>query len=206
MTYLLNFLTQRKFTAKLLTLVIITVGVLVARGLPLAEKPRLDFGSGKITTVYPGATAQDVESNVTSKIEKELLTISGIKEFASTSETGLSVIDFDLHTNVSDTEAVYQDIRDALGRITDLPSGVTEAPKLSVFKSHKLDFMVVGISGEVPYSELRKKAKNLELALRQLDGIGEVHPIDLRAPEFLIQLEPISLKRYGLIGLIKELS
>ncbi len=99
---------------------------------PLAEKPRFDLGKGDIVTVYPGASAKDIESNITSKIEKELLSISGLKEFTSTSETGVSNISVVLDSNVSDPNTVYQDIRDALARVTDLPAGVTEAPTLSI--------------------------------------------------------------------------
>ncbi len=110
----------------------------------------------------------------------------------------MSNISVVLDSNVSDPNAVYQDIRDALARVTDLPAGVTEAPTLSIKKSYSLDFMVVGISGDVGYKALRDKAKDLELALRRVEGIGEVYTVDLRAPEFLIQLEPISLRRYGL--------
>ncbi len=198
MNYLLEFLSLRKLAVKVLTLLIIGMGAFTAYNLPLAEKPRFDMGEGTIRTAYPGATAQDIESNVTSKIEKELLSLSGIKEFISTSETGLSVIEVALESNVSDPNVVYQDIRDALSRVADLPTGVTDGPAFSSQKSYSLDFMVVGISGDVAYPELRAKAKNLELELRDIDGIGEVHTIDLRAPEFLIQLEPKSLKRYGL--------
>ncbi|MCL1047178.1 efflux RND transporter permease subunit [Shewanella electrodiphila] len=198
MNTMLSLLLKRKFAAKILTLLIISIGAWTAYKLPLAEKPRFDMGKGNIITTYPGATALDIESNVTSKIEKELLSVSGLKQFTSKSENGLSNISFELHSDVANSELVYQDLRDAIARVVDLPSGITEAPTLTIKKSFSLDFMVIGIAGDVPYSTLRDKAKNLELALRKLDGIGEVHPIDLRDPEFIVQLEPISLKRYGL--------
>ncbi|WP_028865890.1 efflux RND transporter permease subunit [Psychromonas aquimarina] len=197
MSKLLEYLSQRRLASKILTCALIALGLLAMIKLPLAEKPRFDLGKANIVTVYPGATASDVESNITSKIEKELLSISGIKEFTSNSETGISNIELALDSSVTNPELVYQDIRDAVSRVSDLPAGVTEAPALAVKKSYSLDFMVVGISGDVSYSELREKAKKLELALRRVEGIGEVNPIDLRAPEFLIQLEPKSLKRYG---------
>ncbi|MDO6763725.1 efflux RND transporter permease subunit [Agarivorans sp. 1_MG-2023] len=198
MSHFMDLLFQRKFAAKLLTLIVISLGAFTAYHLPLAEKPRFDMGKGDIVTVYSGASAQDIESNITSKIEKELLSISGINEFTSVSETGVSRVSLELNPNVSDPNSVYQDIRDALSRLSDLPLGVTEGPTLSIKKSFSLDFMVVGISGDVSYGELRSKAKSLELELRKIDGIGEVYPVDMRAPEFIIQLEPISLKRYGL--------
>lgn len=198
MQFLLEMLSQRRLAAKILTILLIVLGISALFKLPLAEKPRFDMGEGSITTVYPGASASDVESNVTSKIEKELLSVSGIKEFNSSSEAGVSSIDVSLNSGISDPNIVYQDIRDAIARVTDLPVGVTESPSLSIKKSYSLDFMVVGISSDLPYSELRAKAKTLELALRRVDGIGQVYPIDLRQPEFLISLEPTQLQRYGL--------
>ncbi len=198
MNVLLSLLLTRKFAAKILTVLIISIGAWTAYHLPLAEKPRFDMGKGNIITTYPGATASDIESNITSKLEKELLSISGLKVFTSKSESGISNISFELRSDVSKPDVVYQDIRDAISRVSDLPAGITEAPTLTIKKSYSLDFMVIGIAGNVPYSVLREKAKKLELALRRLEGIGEVHPIDLRNPEFIIQLEPISLKRYGL--------
>ncbi|QUM78122.1 efflux RND transporter permease subunit [Moritella sp. 24] len=206
MQSLLTLLNQRRLAAKILTLALIVLGLFALMKLPLAEKPRFDMGDGSITTVYPGASASDIESNVTSKLEKELLSISGIKEFNSTSEVGVSTIEFALNSGVADPNIVYQDIRDAISRVSDLPSGVTDAPTLEIKKSYSLDFMVVGISSDLPYDLLRERAKTLELALRRVDGIGQVHPIDLRDPEFLIALEPAQLQRYGLtVGEIAQL-
>jgi len=206
MQFLLTLLSQRRLAAKILTLVLIVLGLFALTQLPLAEKPRFDMGDGTITTVYPGASASDIESNVTSKLEKELLSISGIKEFNSTSEVGVSSIDFALNSGVSDPNIVYQDIRDAISRVSDLPAGVTDAPTLAIKKSYSLDFMVVGISSDLPYNLLRERAKTLELGLRRVEGIGQVHPIDLRDPEFLIALEPVQLQRYGLtVGEIAQL-
>jgi len=195
---LLEIFSQRRLAAKLLSILIILLGLAALFELPLAEKPRFDMGKGSITTVYPGATASDIESNITSKIEKELLSISGLKEFSSSSETGISRINIKVSSDNADVEGVYQDVRDALSSVSGLPSGITDLPTLTVKKSYSLDFMVIGISSELPYAELRAQAKTLELALRRIDGIGEVHPIDLRKPEFLISLEPAQLQRYGL--------
>jgi len=197
-SHLLEVLSQRRLAAKLLSIVIILLGLVALNQLPLAEKPRFDMGKGTIKTVYPGASASDIESNITSKIEKQLLSISGLKEFSSKSLTGVSLINVKVASDSADVDGVYQDIRDAISRVSGLPSGITDLPTLTVKKSYSLDFMVVGLSSNLPYAQLREQAKILELELRRIDGIGEVHPIDLRKPEFLISLEPAQLKRYGL--------
>lgn len=198
MTQVLNRFAGRRLASHILTLSVLTIGVLALINLPLAEKPRIDLGSVSITTSYDGASAEDVEAHVTSKIEKELLTVSGIKTFKSESGTGFSAIEIEIDPNVSKIDDVYQDLRDAVSRVTDLPAGVTEAPYVRVEKSSNLDFMVVGISGDVPYSKLREQARLLELKLRRVPGVGEVSPIDLRKPEYWIEIEPEQLKRYQL--------
>ncbi len=139
-----------------------------------------------------------MESNVTAKLEKELLSVSGVERFTSVSESAFSEIVIIIDPIVSDLDAVYQDIRDAVSRVTDLPPQVLERPLVRVEKSSNLDFMVVGIGSVLPYSQLREQAKQVELKLRRISGVGEVNLIDLREREFWIELEPAQLSRYQL--------
>ncbi len=155
----------------------LVLGLHALTRLPLAELPVVELGSVEIETRYPGASAEDVEANVTSRIEKELLSLSDIRKFESVSEEGLSSIGIQLKSNIKDTAQTYQDIRDAVSRVCDLPTGVTEAPNVRIKKSSSLDFMIVGIAGDLPYDQLRNHARSLELKLRQLPGIGEVMPL-----------------------------
>jgi len=183
--------------ANVLTTAVLVLGLYAISSLPLAELPRVDLGKADIVTQYPGASAEDVEANVTSRIEKELLTLSDIKKFSSVSEEGQSEISIELKSDINDVAKSYQDIRDAVARVSDLPAGVTQLPSVRTKKSSSLDFMVVGISGDMPYAELRQHARALEVSLRRLPGIGEVISKDMRAREFWIQLEPEQLERYG---------
>ncbi|WP_286342367.1 efflux RND transporter permease subunit [Ferrimonas sp. YFM] len=194
----MDWFCQRRMAANLLSLTVVVLGVMAVYRLPLAEKPRIDLGRVSISTQYPGASAEDVEANVTGKLEKELLSLAGIRKFTSRSASGSSSISVELEPSVKDVAGVYQDIRDAVNRVTDLPAGVTDAPLVRVMKSSNLDFMVVGISADVPYSELREQARILELKLRRIQGVSEVQLIDLREREFWIELEPEQLKRYDL--------
>ncbi len=198
MKQLLTHIIGRRMTANVLTLVVVLLGIYAVVRLPLAEYPVVDFGSASIETSYPGASAEDVEANVTSRIEKELLTLSDIETFTSVSEDGLSSIRVNLKDDVKDVPQAMQDIRDAVSRVSDLPAGVTESPTVRVTKSSSLDFMIVGVSGNVPYAELRQYARALELELRRLPGIGNVLPNDLREKEFWIEVDQAQLSRYGL--------
>ena len=197
MNKLYEFILNRSMVANVLTTAVLVLGLYAISSLPLAELPRVDLGKADIVTQYPGASAEDVEANVTSRIEKELLTLSDIKKFSSVSEEGQSEISIELKSDINDVAKSYQDIRDAVARVSDLPAGVTQLPSVRTKKSSSLDFMVVGISGDMPYAELRQHARALEVSLRRLPGIGEVISKDMRAREFWIQLEPEQLERYG---------
>lgn len=197
MNTLYEFILKRSMVANVLTTAVLVLGLYAIGSLPLAELPRVDLGKADIVTQYPGASAEDVEANVTSRIEKELLTLSDIKKFSSVSEEGQSEISIELKSDIKDVAKSYQDIRDAVARVSDLPSGVTQLPSVRTKKSSSLDFMVVGISGDMSYADLRQHARALEVSLRRLPGIGEVISKDMRAREFWIQLEPEQLERYG---------
>lgn len=197
MNTLYEFILNRSMVANVLTTAVLVLGLYAIGSLPLAELPRVDLGKADIVTQYPGASAEDVEANVTSRIEKELLTLSDIKKFSSVSEEGQSEISIELKSDIKDVAKSYQDIRDAVARVSDLPSGVTQLPSVRTKKSSSLDFMVIGISGDMSYADLRQHARALEVSLRRLPGIGEVISKDMRAREFWIQLEPEQLERYG---------
>lgn len=197
MNNLLYLLLNRRLSANILTFCILALGVLAVTKLPLAEKPIVELGKANIITSYPGASAEDIEANINSKLEKELLSVTSIKTFTSKAELGSSNISIELKPSVKDVKSAYQDVRDAINKVSDLPSGVTSKPTLNVKKSFNLDFMVLGIASDKPYNELRKKAKNLELGLRRIEGVGEVHLLDMRDLEHLIKIESEQLQRYG---------
>ena len=192
-----KFILDRSMVANVLSVAVFSLGLYAINSLPLAELPRVDLGKAEIVTQYPGASAEDIEANVTSRIEKELLTLSDITKITSVSEEGRSEISIELKSDVSNVEKSYQDIRDAVSRVSDLPIGVTDLPSVRTKKSSSLDFMIVGISGDMPYGELRQHARVLEVDLRRLTGIGKVISKDMRDREFWIQLEPEQLERYG---------
>lgn len=193
----LYYLLNRRLSANIITFCIIALGIMAVIQLPLAEKPIVELGKANIVTSYPGASAEDIESNINSKLEKELLSVTSIKTFTSKAELGSSNISIELKPSVKDVKSAYQDIRDAINRVPNLPAGITRKPVLNVKKSFNLDFMVLGIASDQPYNKLRIKAKSLELGLRRIEGVGEVHLLDMRDLEHIIKIESEQLRRYG---------
>ena len=74
-----------------------------------------------ITTRYPGASPQDVELNVTNKIEEELKEVDGIDKYTSFSMENISIIRIWIDRDIQNTQKVKTDIRDAVSRVSELP-------------------------------------------------------------------------------------
>ena len=76
---------KRHILATLFTLMILLLGLNSLRTLKRDMYPHVDFGQVEISTFYPGASPEDVELNVTNKIEDQLKNVAGIKTITSTS-------------------------------------------------------------------------------------------------------------------------
>ena len=83
--------------------------------------PQVDYDFVSITTVYPGAPAEDVEKFITIPLEKEVKSVSGIDEMTSKSQEGVSVIEIQIDPETKDKKKVVDDIQRATERVQDLP-------------------------------------------------------------------------------------
>ena len=159
MNKLFEFFTRRHIFATLFTVMIILLGLNSLRTLKRDLYPNVDMGEMIITTGYPGASPEDVELNVTNKLEDQLKSVTGIKKMTSTSMENVSVIDLVIDEDVKDSDQVKTDIREAVGRVTEFPAEVTDSPSILDIKTSIVPIIEVGITGDLPYSEMREIAK-----------------------------------------------
>jgi len=196
MKKILEFFADRHVLATLFTISIIMLGLNSARTLKRDLLPEVDFGEAIITTLYPGASPEDVELNVTHKIEDELKAVTGIKRIASTSMENLSVITVTIDLDVKDMDQVKDDIRQAVDRVTDFPPEVTESPLIEEINTSLIPIIEVGIAGDLPYSELRELAGRLEERLEEIPGVTRVQKYGYRAREIKVEVDPGAIERY----------
>src|SRR5437773_12041710 len=83
---------QRPVLATMMNLVLILFGIIGLSRLPVRELPDIDPPIVSVTTVYPGANAQVVETEVTERLEEQINNIEGIKTLSSQSREGVSKI------------------------------------------------------------------------------------------------------------------
>ncbi len=197
MIRLLEFFAARSIVANIFTLGVIALGIGILTTLKLSEYPDISLGETRVTTIYPGASPEDVEVNVTNKLERELLTVFEVDTMQSVSSEGRSYIELELKTG-ADIVKANRRIRDAVQRVTDLPAEVTDAPRIFEQTTSAFEFFTLGIAGSGTYSELHTYARQFEKKLRRIPGVGEIRFVGLRDREMRIELDPDRVAQYNL--------
>lgn len=197
MERLFRFFASRPLLAGIFTLSAIGLGLAAIGTARLSEYPDIRTGYTEVTTIYPGASPEDVETNVTNKIERELLSVFEIDRFGSTSLGSTSIIYIKLKAN-ADMEIGNQRIREAVQRVTDLPREVRDLPLVEEEKTATLILMIIGVSGDIPYDQLHAWARRFEKKIRQVPGVGRIKTIGLNQREIQVQLNPERLGQFGL--------
>jgi multidrug efflux pump subunit AcrB len=193
----IEFFAQRRTLANLLIIMILLLGLNTMFRINRDLYPKVDFGFITIETIYPGASPEDVELNVTNKIEKELKNITGIERTTSISMENVSYIMSVIDIDAQDQDKVKDDIREAVARVTDLPEEVQGNPRIREWSTTThIPVIEVGVTGDVAYHELREFAKGFEKELREIPGVARIDRYGYLAREIEIEVSPESLKHY----------
>lgn len=161
----------------------IVMGILAYTRMPVNLFPDVEFPVVVVRTVYPGASPEEVEEQVTARLEDELSTSSGLESIQSTSSEGFSLIilQYDLDLEV---DKASQDVRDKVNLIrNELPSGVQD-PVVQTFNPTDqpiLSFSIADSSGRLSPSELRRLVE--ETVQKPLERIPDVSAVDVSGGE-----------------------
>jgi len=182
----------------------VLVGVLLVFGIVAYPKigvdlmPDVEFPFVAITTVYPGADPESVETKVVEKIEEAVSSIAAVKTIRSTSmeSAGVVLIQFELER---DGDQAVQDVRDKVSAILrTLPSDL-EAPVIQKFDVNSTPIMAVTLSGKRGIRELTQIAdEDVKQKLQTIAGVGSIDIVGGQEREFKVWIDPERLASYGL--------
>jgi HAE1 family hydrophobic/amphiphilic exporter-1 len=158
-----------------------------------------------ISTQWTGASADEIERLVTTKIEEELRTVADIDEMRSASQANLSVITIDLDETLDDAdyESAVNDLRSALDRVEDLPLDAKEPQLREIITTDISPILFIAISdvGGVGDLAIRDVAQELESRVRDLQGVSTVEIRGLQDREVRVLVDR---DRAGLYDLTVE--
>ncbi len=194
MKALFRYFAERHLLAYILTILVFLFGAATLWQINRAQYPKVDLGQMVVTTQYPGASPEDVEQNVTNKIEDELKSVTDIRRVFSMSMENVSIVIVDIEPDASDTRGVKREIREAVFRITDFPAEVTESSLITDIKSSIFPILEVGLTGDMPYPELREFARRFEKKLKDIPGVASVQRYGYRDREIQVELFPDKIR------------
>jgi HAE1 family hydrophobic/amphiphilic exporter-1 len=198
MQWLASISVRRPVFATVLTLSLTVVGAFAFTRLGLDRFPKVDFPTVVVTTRLPGAAPEEVETEVTDKIEEAVNTISGIDELRSNSSEGVSqvIVAFLLE---KDGDIAAQEVRDRVNRALPLLPRNIEQPTVEKFDPDSAPVLTLAVSADRPIRDITEYAdKRLRRQLESVSGVGQVLVIGGRARQVNIELDPARLRAYNL--------
>ncbi|MGB5297886.1 MAG: efflux RND transporter permease subunit, partial [Thiogranum sp.] len=191
---LIRFSVGNPLITNLMLVFLMLLGVLSWQAMPQEMFPVVELDMARVTTVFEGASPEEVEQQVTLTIEEELDGMSDLDVMTSTSSEGLSSVTLGLKSG-SNVEQFMRDLRSKLDQVTDLPEEAEE-PELTRLETR---FPVISLSlyGNAARGYLYETADDVKRRLLQLPGIASVGIAGDRDWEIWVEVDPQVLSARG---------
>ena len=187
--------------ANLLMIIIIAFGMYAWINLPRELTPEIALQTATVTTLYPGASPEEVEKLVSAPIEDAIEeNVSKINLLLSNSSEGRSVITIDFE-EMSDREfdKELENLRTAVEQVNELPEEILEDPQVvELDVSSGFPMLSVVVGGDISESQMRDIAENLKDEILDIKNIAAVRIAGLREREIWVEVNPDRLKAYQL--------
>jgi HAE1 family hydrophobic/amphiphilic exporter-1 len=189
---------RRPITTIMIFVALLVLGIFSLNRLPIDFYPDIEFPAISVLTTYSGASASDIETNVTRTLEDNLNSVSNLKDISSSSIDNMSIVvcEFEWGTNLDEAA---NEIRDAISFAEQsLPEEVSK-PALFKFSSSMMPIMFYAITADESYPAianiLDEKVIN---RLNRIDGIGSVGIVGAPGREIQVDIDPRKMESYGI--------
>ncbi|PKL50051.1 MAG: acriflavin resistance protein [Planctomycetes bacterium HGW-Planctomycetes-1] len=192
---------KRPIAMSCLIIALSLLGFNAYRKMGLELMPKIDVPFITVTTVYPGASPEQIETDVAKRIEDQVVTIEGLKHVSSSCMENVcqTMLEFELDIDV---DIAATDVREKLDLIkADFPEGV-EDPKILKFDINAEPIIYLALTGQSPLDELYDYADNeLRDKLTVISGVADAELIGGNIRQVHIVLDRDKLAAKGLSSL-----
>jgi len=201
MQWLSKISVRRPIFASVLVLTLVVIGLVGRSGLGVDKFPKVEFPFITITTVLPGASPTDIESDITEKVEEAVNTVSGIDTLSSISTEGASlvIVQFELEKN---GEVAAQEVRDRISTISQWPTG-TQLPIVQKLDPDAAPILQLAVKAKgQPVVKITEVAdKVIKRRLETVDGVGDIKIIGGQKRQINVVVDPFKLLATGVSAL-----
>ena len=182
----------------MLILSLVVVGAFSFLSLGVDLFPKIDFPTVTITVLNPGATPQEIETEITEKIEEAVNTISGIDELRSTSVEGISQV-FVQFLLEKDVDVAFQEVENRVQTvIPDLPD-TAEQPTVQKLDTDAAPVLRISVSAPASLREVTQVAKDkIKERLESVNGVGQITMIGAQNRQINVWVDPDKMRSYNI--------
>jgi multidrug efflux pump subunit AcrB len=183
--------------------VVVLLGAFAYLTMPREQDPEINFNWVMVTTVLPGASAEDVEKRVTKPLEDAIKGVADVRFSMSSSRENVSNIlvrfrEISERTFDKRVNDLRRDIQNKAK--SELPAEARDPRVLEVTTSNGFPTALVLVTGQAADEVLRQRARLLRDEFERMPGIDQVFPTGLRDPELLVEFDPVALANRNLNG------
>ena len=192
-----NVAIKYRTSVLVLTVILVVAGLGTYITIPKESFPSIEIPNIIVTTVYPGASPDDIESIITQPIEQEVQSVSGIKDIRSTSTEGVSTVIIEFNPDVSIDDAL-QKVRDKVDLAKpDLPADA-EDPIISEIDFTEFPILTINLAADYPLTRLKEVADDLSDEIELIPSILSVETIGALEREVQVNVDLNALQGYNI--------
>lgn len=189
---------KRPITTLLCFVTVIILGLFSLAKLPIDLYPDIDTNTIMVITMYPGASAKDIEQNVTKPLENTLNSVEHLKHISSTSRENTSVITLEFEYGY-DIDVLTNDVRDKLDMVESQLPDDSQNPIIFKFSTDMIPICLLSVQASESMPGLYKILDdNVANPLARVDGVGTVSISGAPKREVHVYIDPNRLEAYNL--------
>ena len=166
--------------------------------LPIDLYPDVETNTIMVMTTYQGASAQDIEQNVTRPLENVLNSVNDLKHITSKSRENISVITLEFEYG-KDIDVLTNDVRDKLDMVKSQPPDNAENPIIFKFSSDMIPIVLLSVQAKESMPGLYKILdEDVANPLARISGVGSVSISGAPKREIHVYIDPLRLEAYNL--------
>ncbi|MDR0511229.1 MAG: efflux RND transporter permease subunit [Rikenellaceae bacterium] len=189
---------RKPISTALIFIGVIVLGLFSLNRLAVDMYPKMDIPSISIITSYPGANAQDIETNITRILEDNLNTVSNMKKITSKSSDNVSLVTLEMQWGCDLNEAANE-VRDAVSRVQTYLPDDADFPVIFKLSSSMFPVVMLSATADESYAALTKILDDkLVNVINRIDGVGAVSVMGAPTRELQVNIDPNKLEAYNL--------
>ncbi|MBP7415222.1 MAG: efflux RND transporter permease subunit [Pyrinomonadaceae bacterium] len=197
MQWLAEVCVKRPVFATMLILSLVVVGAFSFLSLGVDLFPKIDFPTITITVVNPGASPQEIETEITDKVEEAVNTISGIDELRSTSIEGISQV-FVAFVLEKDVNVAAQEVENRVQTVIPNLPETAKQPTVQKLDTDAAPVLRISISAPTSLREVTEIAKNrVKERIESVNGVGQITIIGGQERQINVWVDPDKMRSYN---------